>query len=185
MENIHINYIYSLLLVIFLISPVFGWDVFWNLFGEKRDYTPGSNYKKNNSYQPDKNERQMYVSLPLRAQSQSTNILEDIQNDTPGWQCIKEILYKEAKDVENFTLLLSIAVREDVVDKIKDCYVDNSEGNSASWWDDFIQTDFWKFLTDFYWYIIIAVVATVTVLLLLCKLCCVICKNSNDEDYIR
>lgn len=129
-------------------------------------------------------------------ESAEINYLDEIKLNTTEWKCIDQILRNSTNVTGNFTSLLLYAVNETVVDQIKDCYADKSAVSAEKptdsagidffgWWDDFVQTDFWKFITEHYWYILIAAGASLVVILCLCKLCCAICKKKHDDDIVE
>ncbi|XP_070495131.1 uncharacterized protein [Chironomus tepperi] len=183
-------------LAIFLVSPTkseidFGENAFASIksfFGfEEKPYIPtGTNHMNS----PAIDSTVGSIEHPKCQSLKVINYLHEIQLNTTEWKCIEKILRNATKDPGNFTSLLLIATKEAIVDQIKSCYADKSEGIDwfgwwNDWWNNFTQTDFWKIVTDHYWYIIIAAVATLVVLTCLCKLCCVICKKKRDEELLE
>ena len=161
-----------------------------SLFGyEKKPYIPtGSNQK--NVVTGDSIQDPKCPSCPSCHPLNGFNYLDEIKLNTTEWKCIDVVLRNATKDQGNFTSLLLTATGEAVVDQIKGCYAVKSEGIDwfgwwTDWWNFFSQTDFWKFVTDHYWYIVIAAVISLVVITCLCKLCCVLCKKKHDDDFLE
>lgn len=179
-------------------------------YGEKPFIPTGTHQNKSapsdTNIGPDKDPKCQPTSV------KEINLLDEIQLNTTEWKCIDKILRNVTNNPVNFTNLLLTATNETVVFQIKNCYPDKSDNGTdwfgwwqpqewwntliqpkewlsnfinSDWWIKFSQTDFWKFVTDHYWYVIIAVVAIIVVFTCLCKLCCVLCKKRNDEDLLE
>jgi len=179
-------------LVFFLISPIkcdissfFGnaYESVKEFLGvQQKSYIPSS---VNNTV----NGTDGSVQDPKCQPSNKINYLDEVKLNTTEWKCIDEVLRNATNDPGNFTSLLLTAVNETIFDQIKDCYADKTETDLFAWWKDWwnylIQTEYWKFVFDYRWHIIVAVVAFIVFMTCLCKLCCTICKKKNDDDIIE
>ena len=178
--------------MLFLIWPTNGDK---NFFGNAYETVKGFFRIQQKPYEPapssnnTANGTDIVVQNPKCQPSNKINYLDEIKLITSEWKCIDKVLRNAANDPGNYTNLLLIAVNKTFVDQIKDCYADKTETDLFAWWNDWwnylIQTDYWKFVSDYRWYFIVAVVASIVVITCLCKLCCAICKKKYDDDIVE
>ncbi|KAL7039928.1 hypothetical protein ACKWTF_000181 [Chironomus riparius] len=176
----------------FLVLPIkcelnFGENAFASIksfFGfDEKPYIPTGTNQNNAAFIEPKDGS---FQCPKCYPSSEINYLDEIKLNTTEWKCIDIVLRNATKDHGNFTSLLLTATGKKVLDRIMDCYAVKSEDiDWFGWWHNFTQSDFWKLVTDHYWYIIIAALISLVVITCCCKLCCVLCKKKRDDDFLE
>ena len=147
------------------------------LFGfEEKPYIPQGTHAKDPLFVRSSLDMSKSASLPL----QQINYLDEIKSNSTEGKCIDSVLRNATKDPGNATEILIAATNLTVVVELKDCY--DEKISLFAWWDDFVQTDYWKLFKNYHLFIIIAFIAILSVITLLITLCCVICKRSKDDS---